>query len=376
MDFRDSLNKNKDNQIDLFELFRLFWLHRSYIIKITFIFFATGLFISFGSTKEYKSEVTLLPEIQSRDGGASNMIRQLGGLSSLVGIDISGLGGLSGIDAISPKLYPEVVSSLPFLYQLLYTEVEVPTLDTVTTVFCYLNELRKKSIIEYIEKYTIGLPASISLFLKKKKGTIPFQKIEDDKLFKLTFEEEIIIKELNKRIKSNVDQKTGIISIKSEFPDAVLAALIADKAYNYLTEYISVYRLEKVRKNLDFVNELNNNAENDFRKAQKELALYRDENKNIISASVKSEEERLQARYNLKFNVYNSLSQQLEQAKIKVQEETPVFKVLNPVQVMNKKSKPKRMLIITVMIFIGAVAGMGIIFFRNMYNTHFNEEIK
>lgn len=366
-------NRNNIDGIDLFEIFKSFWEQRIFIIKITAVFFVIGIFIAFASLKEYKSEVKLLPEISSREGGASGLIRQFGSIGSLTGIDISGLSGFSAIDAISPKLYPEVIKSKPFLYQLLYTEVKIPSLDTVATIFNYLSDLRKKSVFEYLEKYTIGLPGTLMLLVRKDHLGIQLTELQNDELFVVTPEQDLILKELNSRLKSNVDQKTGIISISAEFPDAILAAQITDQAYKFLTDYITDYRLEKVNKNLNFIRELHSNSENDFKKAQNELAAYRDKNKNIISASVKSEEERLQAKYNLAFNVYNNLSQQLEQAKIKVQEETPVFKVLNPVQVMNKKSKPKRMLIMSVMIIAGVVVGMGITFFRHFYSSRLNE---
>jgi len=60
------------------------------------------------------------------------------------------------------------------------------------------------------------------------------------------------------------------------------------------------------------------------------------------------------------------LSLQREQAKIKVQEETPVFKILNPVQVPIEKSRPHRSIILLGMMFLGIVSGIGIIIFQRL----------
>lgn len=44
-------------------------------------------------------------------------------------------------------------------------------------------------------------------------------------------------------------------------------------------------------------------------------------------------EKLLMATQSLAFTIYNTLAQQVEQAKLKVQEQTPVVSVLQPVQV-------------------------------------------
>lgn len=366
--------ENSD-EIDLIEFFQLVWSKRIFVIKIAAIFFIFGVFIAFASNKEYKSQATLLPEISAGEGGASGLLRQFGGLSSLAGIDIGGIGNLSGADAISPRLYPEILKSTPFMIQLLNTEVEISSLDTVVTVFTYLTELQKTSILGYLKKVTIGLPGTIISLLRKKEQPKVSPDILKGEILTVTSEQDDAIKILNNRLTAQIDQKTDIISIQAEFPDPYLSASITEYAVNYLVKYITEYRLEKVQNKLSFINDLHTKSKIDFLKAQNVLATYRDENKNIVSAIVLSEEERLQASYTLAFNIYNSLSQQLEQAKIEVQEVTPVLKVLNPVVIPIKKSKPKRMTILFVMGFTGTVIGIGIVFFRNMYNSYLNEKI-
>jgi len=50
-----------------------------------------------------------------------------------------------------------------------------------------------------------------------------------------------------------------------------------------------------------------------------------DRNKNFTSGLSSVETDRLQAKYTLTFGVYQELAKQLEQAKIQVKKETPVF---------------------------------------------------
>ena len=54
----------------------------------------------------------------------------------------------------------------------------------------------------------------------------------------------------------------------------------------------------------------------------------------------------------LTFNVYNTLAQKLEQDKLRVQEETPVYTVIEPATVPLKASSPKKALILVGFVFL------------------------
>lgn len=354
-------NTSRNDEIDLIEVARKIWDERRLIYKTVAIFFALGLLIAFGSTKEYKSEAKLLPEVTGKEGGASGLLKQFGGLGALAGIDMSSLGG--GVDAFGPQLYPDIIHSTPFMLHLLDTRVDIPSLDTTATVYAYMTDLKKTSLLGYIKKFTIGLPFTI-LKLFRSSDDAAIVPIQQSGPVHLTKKQSDVIKDLQDKIVADVDDKSGVITISAEFPDPLLAAQLTEKTVHYLTSYITEYRLEKVKENLNFILEQHAKAKTEFVNAQDALADFRDRNKNIVSARVQSDEDRLQAQYNLAFNVYNSLSQQLEQAKIKVQEETPVFKVLNPVQVPVEKSKPKKGMIMVVCIFLGFILGLAIIFFQ------------
>ncbi|MFW5720911.1 MAG: GNVR domain-containing protein, partial [Bacteroidota bacterium] len=154
-----------------------------------------------------------------------------------------------------------------------------------------------------------------------------------------------------------------------------VAAQIAQYAVEYLTDYITDYRIQKAQKDLEFVKERYEEKKIEFERAQLNLARFRDANRNIVSAAAQTEEQRLQDQYNLAFNVYNGLAQQLEQARIKVQEETPVIKVLEPVSVAVERSKPKRGLVLIISIFLGGFLGVSIVFGEIIW-ANFKQQIK
>ena len=355
-------NTNSSDEIDLIEVIRHIWDGRWLIIKVTGIFIVIGLIIALTSQNQYKAEARLLPEARDAQGGASALLRQFGGL------DLFSLPG-SGADAIRPDLYPDVLKSTPFFVDLMAQTIKVRQEGNIEEmdVFTYLSQSSGGfSLTGIIKKYTIGLPRTIiGWFRSDDKEDQPSS---EPQIFTgishLNQDEFEAVKELRDRINASIDQRSGVITISAEFNDPLITAQIADFAVKYLTDYITEYRIEKAQKDLQFVIERHAEKEREFHQAQQVLAKFRDANRNIVTAAAMTEEQRLQDQYNLAFNVYNSLAQQLEHARIKVQDETPVIKTLEPVQVPLERSAPRRFLIMVISVFLGGFFGIGLVFGR------------
>ena len=85
---------------------------------------------------------------------------------------------------------------------------------------------------------------------------------------------------------------------------------------------------------------------------------------------MRNEEERLQNEMQLAFNLYNTTAQQLQMAKAKVQEITPVYTILQPATVPLAPSKPSKMMIIVGCAFLAVMAAAAwILFGRDLRNT-------
>jgi len=100
-----------------------------------------------------------------------------------------------------------------------------------------------------------------------------------------------------------------------------------------------------------------------------QLAAFKDGNRNVILASVQTSGERLNAEYSLLYSVYSELAKQLEQAKIKVKDATPVLTVVEPAVVPNQKSKPNRPLILIGFAFFGGFIAVGFLLFKELKNN-------
>lgn len=358
--------KNNDNEIDLVEVIRKIWSGRRTIIKTMIVFFIIGIFIVILSPKIYKSEITLIVETSSSGGSMSGLLQQFGGLA---GINLT---NKTDKDALVPDLYPEVIKSTPFLLEILKQKVIESKYDSTLTVEQYLARHSRSSLSGTIMNYTIGLPGKIIGWIRGKQDeTIPppLLLLSSDSVSNLSFNPIKITKDQAELIDALTDcinteqdfKKSNKFIISVEMQDPLVVAQVTSYVVKNLTKYITEYRTKKAKTDLKFVTARSEEAEARYLEAQQALASYKDKNKNVILSSVLTQEEQLQSEYDLAFDVYSALSKQLEQSKIKVQEVTPVFNVMDPAQIPLKKSSPKTILILITMLFLGGCIGSGYI---------------
>ena len=372
-----------DDEIDLADLVRQVWAKRRTVWIILLIVFLIGVLVAIVSPEEYEASVVLLPQINQTGGGAgSGFLRQLGGLSGL------GLGNAGGDGTLSPALYPEITKSTPFFLDILEKDMYFSTLDTTVTFTHYFSEIEQPGVLDYVKRYTLGLPQILlsmpvkvitmfedtkpALLVQGGESITPPDSTADLPL-SLTGRQLSVIGKLKGRIETSIEENSTV-KISVQMPDPMVAARTTQMAASYLTNYILEYRTDKAQQDLIFVQKQYDEKKDRYNAIQRRLARFRDRNMNIISETARIEQEQLESENQLAFSLYQSLAQQLEQAKVKVQEETPIFKVLEPIQVPLGKSKPNRELIIALSLFIGIFLGLGIVFLQLLY-TNFKHSL-
>lgn len=147
-------------------------------------------------------------------------------------------------------------------------------------------------------------------------------------------------------------------------PEPMIAAQVNYLVLESLIAYVIEYKTEKQRLNLEFVEERVAESEEKFEQAQMKLASFRDSNQGIISQRLQTREEHLQFEFNIAFNVYNTLKQELEQSTIQLKKETPVFTVLEKAAIPLGPSKPNKPFILIFSIFLGLFLGFLINVFK------------
>lgn len=337
-------DQDDDQEIDLLELAMKLWNQKKKILIWCFIGAILGLVVAFSIPREYTTDVKLAPEI----GGNQKAGGSLGAMAAMVGL---GTGTQAGGDAVNPTLYPDVVSSVPFLVGLF----NVPVED--------IDGEKKETLREYVEddlkspwwSVIIGLPFKLIGMLSSNDEDEPDPNKPID-TFHLTRTEDGVVKALQARINASVDTKTSVITISVMMQDPLISATIADTVVHRLQEYITEYRTNKARKDLEYAELLNKEAQDNYYKAQQKYADYLDRNNGLIIHSAMTTRERLQNEATLAFNLYNQTSQQVQLAKAKVQENTPVYATVSPATVPIKPTSPRKPLILVGFVFLAFVA--------------------
>jgi uncharacterized protein involved in exopolysaccharide biosynthesis len=350
---------HSEDEIDLIALAKTLWEGRRTIIKTVVIFAVLGLFIAIFSQKEYTATTTMVPQV-------NNPSSKLGGLSSLASLAGFNLDMSGGAGDISPVLYPQIVNSTAFQLEIMNAKYSFDELDKEVSLFDYYINYYKPGLFGVIKKYTVGLPGIIIKWIKGDREDVRIENNSNSGIIRITQDQYDICKKLNEKLNLNVNDKDGYLTLEARFHEAGLSAQIAEEALKLLQDNITQLKIEKASAQLEFIQSRYNEAKQEFNKAQTQLAEFRDANKNITSAIAQTEQEKLQNEYQLAFDVYSELAKQLEQARIKVKEDTPVFSVIEEVVVPVEKTKPKRAMILVIWIFLGGIFGVGILLGINL----------
>jgi LPS O-antigen subunit length determinant protein (WzzB/FepE family) len=330
-------------------------------IGLTGLLFAIiAAIVVFNKPNEYTSTASVMPELESTNAGG---LSKFAGLASLAGVDLS---SMSSSDAIRPDLYPSVINNTSFFLYLL--EQDVKTLeqnkenfldfyirtyeleeDTVTTKKGFISSLRES--LGIASKVVITQDSSSDfIYLPEYKGEI--------------------IEELKEKIIASMDKKTGIIGVSVELPDPITAAYVAKISMDYLTSFVTDYRTEKSRQDLNFLARQLGAAKGKYYTTQSKKAQYSDQfqSATIRLQSADIQRERIEADYRVSSTFYTELMKQYESAKMDLQKQTPVFKTLEQPVIPYEKSGPKRTILVIATALLGsAFATLFILLRQNNY---------
>lgn len=306
-----------------------------------------GILIALGTPKQYTVSVTLSPEMGSGKSGS--------GLASMAASFLGGSVGSDSPDALNATLAPDIVASTPFLLELFDARVVSQDKQIDTTFTAYLDEQKSSWLSYVLAAPGMAISGIKSLFSSQTKGktetvltgTIELKKEDADKL-----------KGLRQLIMAEVDKKTAITTLSVTLQDPKVTATIADTVVSKLQQYITTYRTSKAKEDCQYLEKLFKERQQEYYDAQQRYARYVDANSNVVFQSTMAERERLQNDMNLSYQVYSQVAQQLQVARAKVQEEKPVFAVVEPAVVPLNPSGTSRKVIVLGFIFL-AVAFTG-----------------
>jgi uncharacterized protein involved in exopolysaccharide biosynthesis len=356
---------DEESEIDLIELAKNIWDGRWTIAKITGVFVAIGLFIALFSPVEYESEAILMPEVQQQQDRAGRLLQQFGGAFGLGGGSLQ-----TGQDGtIPPMMYPRIVNSLSFQLELFERDINFADYGVTTTIPDFYENHYSPSLTQWIQRLTIRLPYTVLGWIRGAGtgNTIQVANSFDSEFLIISRKQMDLIKSIRDKISVNLDSNTGLLTTRVTLHDARAAAELNWHLIELLKEYVTDYRVEKVRQDQEFVEEQYLAAKERFESSQLELADHIDRNVTLTTARAQAERERLQDEKDLAFNVYNSLAQQHEQVKLRLQEQTPVFSTIQSVNIPSDKSSPRRGLIVMTSILLGLFIAIIFVLIKTVY---------
>jgi uncharacterized protein involved in exopolysaccharide biosynthesis len=251
---------------------------------------------------------------------------------------------------ISPSLYPQIAESIP--YRLALLEAKVGSNDTSFRDYI-LAQSGGLAILPLLKKYTIGLPG---LLLNKQTDD---NETLYNTLYQITEEDKGLFKFLAQVVSIEVDDQEGLVSISVELADRMVAAQLAQAATNLLQSNIIAFKSQSARNNLDFIERQFESKRKEFEEVQDSIAVFKDQNLNITSTLYQNQLTRLESKFTVTSSVFQELAGQVEQAKIQVNKDTPIFTIIEPVSVPLERSKPKRTMMVIIWTFLGIVFSVG-----------------
>lgn len=337
--------------IDIGKLIKKIYSKRKlFLYKVWPITFVVSCLYIICIPRYYTSELKLAPEMGGNDIGGT-----LGALASTLGV---GMGNMESGDAIYPMLYPDILEDNGFVTNLFSIKVTSIDGEIDTDYYTYLRSYQKTAWWNHIKMWAKRVIKSVL-----PKSSTPSSGDNGKKWapYWLTDEEESAAEAIRGNILISLNDKTGVITISSKAQDPLIAKILADSVTAHLQQFITNYRTNKARIDVNHYEELAANALLAYDKACKDYSQYVDANSNVVKSFYQTKIDNLSKDMQLKYSTYSSLMTQLELSKARLQENTPAFTQLKGAAVQVKPAGPKRMIFVLLMLVLATITTLVIV---------------
>lgn len=311
-------------EIALKDILAIYWERRltTLILVVSGII---GAIVTLYTTPEvYKSSTTIISQVKP---SAPNLQR-LRGLAGLQSGAASGENGLT-----EPTLYPNLVKSDVFLIGLLETPIRSSIFRKRTNLINFLFNHEERNFFEvwFMALRAGKMPKPRTEFIPMPPTGYGQRRYKGDSTIVLiTPVQRKAISELRKAITVELDAETGFITVNVELPERRMSAEVNAKVIEELISFATEFEVRKEKKNLEFMVVQTKEARLVYEAAQQRLAKFLDGNLNVVSARVSTKETQLRQEIGIYLQIYKQMALDLEQAKIKLENQTPIYTVFSP----------------------------------------------
>lgn len=378
----------------------LLWSRKRFIASIVLITIVLALIIDYGSGTEYEAENVIITYTRSGVGGLSG---NLGGLTNLAALS-SGDFSIGSDRLVTENMLPALLTTYPVGSRLADQPLRFYEFDEEISSYVYFREYYEDPALIAFFKYIRSTPRRWLSFMNPARVQMP----EQDSTVEPVFNEDQnpgeqeneneqyrplrsplfvpqsgmmgIIHELSSRI--SIENEEGFTLIRARMPDPYAAADLAQVATDLLMRELINFEIKKTRDQLTFLEEEYILSKDRFEQSQVALANFTDRNQGSLSAVAQIERERLQNNLDLAFDIYSSWARQVEETRVKLREDTPVFIEVDPVQVPSRPVRPSPVSTTFIAIFLGLFWGVGLVTIKQLYlfykpvENDINQELK
>ena len=141
---------------------------------------------------------------------------------------------------------------------------------------------------------------------------------------------------------TRVDARTNIVEVRVDAMDRGLAAAVANRFIEALTEFNSRSRQSRARERRRFVEERVAEVETELRQREEVLKTFLERNRTFQSPQLAFEEGRLRSDVEIQQEIFLTLRREYEYARIEEVNEVPVITVIDRAVPPLLRSRPAR----------------------------------
>ena len=310
------INQGTVLDLDIFSLWAILRLKKIFIIKRTSAISVLFLVYSLIATPFYESKISLYPAgTLAETGSAFN--------NSLQGIAESfGLGGISSGQTFN---IPDIINSQRLKKAVVMNQWENEKFSEQKTLIKYWE-------LDKIKWYSIK-PIVIKM--------IPFFSDDSDPEKSQLFKG---MEQLGDLITVE-ESGTGLIEVSVLMEEPQLAADIANYISDFVKDFVSYEQGKEAKRNLEFIKNQLINSKDDLEYSEKELTQFK-EKFSYTNPSLDEMRGRLERNIESNLQVYITLRQQYELAKIEEARDLLMVTILDEAEAPVLKKKPQRKLIV------------------------------
>lgn len=276
------------------------------IISIVFLFFIKKPY--------FNSTVSILPEYGSKSG----LMNQLSGLAAIAGINVG--------EAAPTEIYQNLIKSEQVMSDVIYSKYKTERFRDSVNLIQYFEidteesspELRNR--IQFLEAYKILV---------------------------------------EKKIWTEIDRLTKILTISVEMPEPQLAADVANRIAESLDLYIRTQRKSFATEQIFYLEKRIKEVSDSLASAEEALKKFREQNRIVTqSPSLLLEQGRLMRNVEILQTVFVELNKQIELAKVEQIRDAPVLNIKEYAKNPVEKAGPRRLSSIIQIMFMSIILSL------------------